>query len=118
MTGHNHSSPDIKPHGICRECDETRWEVSAGRIMFLGGSLDHATREVPIEVNGMPVEDKWIIERIPRARTSLDHIAPPDPPREEYVRIRCQSGAVTWWAYVLHDHNPTPSQLLDARPYL
>lgn len=85
------------------------------RVMFLGGSLDHATRMVEHEVNGMPSEDLVLVQRSPRAPWVLDHIVP-DSPEERYQRHRLKSGSATWWTYILIGFTPSPTDLIDARP--
>lgn len=79
--------------------------------MFLGGPLDHTTREVEVERNGCPTRETVIV---PSGVLSSD-----DDLRSmnwTYRRIRVSVGRVIWWIYLLDGHQPPAGHLLNTMP--
>jgi hypothetical protein len=97
--------------------------VSYIRVMFLGGKLDHTTREVPESDHtpGMPQKDTYLVPPARRpAKTVVDHLDPkPDDVEQVYYRHKVDlPPRGEWWLYVLRDHSPSLRDLIDTCPFL
>jgi hypothetical protein len=87
------------------------------KIMFLGGSLDHAIRDVElVAFKGFP--ETVVVTRlsIPPSFGGDESRVEPDPPRELYRRVEVDASPRKWHAYVLDGHNPPRQHLVDAMP--
>lgn len=84
------------------------------KIMFLGGSLDHATRDVEVDDTGTPKKETICVIRPARPPYPLADVEP-DPPRETYKRWTVKADPVMWHLYVLAGHQPSRRSLLDAK---
>jgi len=86
------------------------------RFMFLGGALDHATRELPttgalhVPPETIRTADKIVGRYSPSGARVIEG--------ETYVRHRVTgAGDRSWFTLVLAGHNPSTSDLLDTYPY-
>jgi hypothetical protein len=75
--------------------------------MFLGGSLDHATRVI-VWKNGAPKSEQY---RAP-IRQACDAVE-----YETYERFRIGAGNAVWWIYLLMGYDPPVNHLLDTMPH-
>lgn len=79
------------------------------RFLFLGGTRHRTWVSMPIEDcrDGVRPVEPTVVRKQLR-----------DPYPEIYHGRRCESGTKNWWVYILADHDPSRSDILDAYPYL
>lgn len=73
-------------------------------VMFLGGPLDHTTREI---------ERDETISTMPKGEV---HLARTEFGVETYRRCRIASGRALWFTYILEGYKPPVKHLLHTMP--
>ena len=90
-------------------------------IMFLGGVLDHAVRQVPHAL-GRPKSDTYnaVDKGFPiRAFGYMpggDVVKVDETPIQVYKLHQGRSGGATWWLYVLVGYDPPRRHFVDTMP--
>jgi hypothetical protein len=98
--------------------------VSHTSVMYLGGRLDHAIREVPASDHtpAMPGSDTYRVPGpVKREPGSWYRPLPdPDPYGEQlYYRHKVDLGhRGEWWVYILEGYSPSMRDLIDTCPFL
>ena len=88
------------------------------RFMFLGGPLDHTIRHLPTTGALHVPPDEYVAVTKFREKINGRAVGPLAHATLTYRRHRATDGQErSWFVMVLADHNPTPSDLLDAYPY-
>ena len=87
------------------------------RIMFLGGPLDHAIRQVRHHPDH-PDRPEDEVYRYKSSRTRwMNGTIQPDPPDLVYSLHKVDVGTHAWFCYLLEGYSPSKGALLDTNPY-
>lgn len=88
------------------------------RFMFLGGPLDHTTRELPTTTALHVPPETYVAVGQHREKIDGKPLGRVIQTEARYYRYRAtNSRDLSWFVMVEYGHNPTPSDLLDAYPY-